>query len=242
MLGKVLQQRWRDTRSQKSVVASVREIAADLWEFARDSTPPRRRSRYGDVEYDWESHLDTTAATVTNRTRLLAALSGAPYQPTEPTLFSEMLNALALELGEFTFIDLGSGKGRTLFMAAKFGFRHIVGVELLPELHQVAERNIADFKAERSNAEQSNADVMIESVCLDAREYTFPARPIVLYLFNPLPSAALEQVIVGLRNSAKAHPRPIRVIYHNPSAENVLARSGFLKKIYSTHQYAIYSN
>jgi hypothetical protein len=57
-------------------------------------------------------------------------------------LFHEMLDALlqheSLDFRDLVFIDLGSGKGRTLLMASDYPFRRIVGVELLPALHLAA--------------------------------------------------------------------------------------------------------
>jgi SAM-dependent methyltransferase len=220
----------------KSITASITEIGSDLWEFLLESTPERKRRRYGDVEYDWEHHVDTTSATMTHRGRLVAAISGAPYQPTEPVLFREMLEGLHCDFREFTFIDLGSGKGRTLLMASEFPFRKIIGVELLAELHATAEQNIARFHS----SEQQCRD--LESTCADARDFPFPPQPTLLYLFNPLPAAALETVIGKLRRSLEDHPRPLIVLYHNPLSEDVLSRCGFLRKISGTHQYSVYSN
>ncbi|HWR15915.1 MAG TPA: class I SAM-dependent methyltransferase [Terriglobales bacterium] len=228
----VLRKRWRDTRSRQGILGSAREIGADVWEFVKESTPERRRSLFGDAEYDWEHESNTTSGGVSQRTRLLAAISGAPYQPTEPSLFHEMLGALKVDVSEYVFVDLGSGKGRTLLMAAEYPFRKIVGVELFSELDQVAKENI------RKSAHSHR----MESICADAREFQFPAEPLVLYLFNPLPAAALVEVVENLRLSLQQSPRSVRVIYHNPISENVLADAGFLRKMSATHQYAIYSN
>lgn len=231
-LWNVLRQRWRETRSHKSLVEAIREIGADVWEFVRESTPQRRRARYGDVEYDWNNQgVDTTSATVSARTRLLAAISGAPYQPTEPGIFAKMLQELRITFSSFTFVDIGSGKGRTLLMAAELGFNRVIGVELLPELHKIAQRNIG-----------TSGKRNIESVCVDAREFQFSSDPLVLYLFNPLPAAALSQLVENLRASLEQHPRDVRIVYHNPISESVLANARFLKKIHSTYQYAIYSS
>jgi SAM-dependent methyltransferase len=232
----VLRRRWRDTRSRRSLMATIREIAADCWEFLRESTPERKRLRYGDMEYDWDHAVDTTSATISHRGRLMAALSGAPYQPTEPALFREMLDSLQIEYPQFTFIDLGSGKGRTLLIASEFPFRHIIGVELLPELHAVAEQNIAKF------TEQVRGCKELKSICLDARDFEFPDGALLLYLFNPLLPAALAEVLDRLRKSLEQNPRNTIVIYHNPLSENVLAECGFLHKTSGTHQYSIYSN
>lgn len=232
----LFRRRWRETRCQKHLAATLREIGGDLWEFLRESTPERKRLRYGDVEYDWDHHVDTTSATVSHRGRLIAALSGAPYQPTDPAEFREMMQALKIDFPEYTFVDLGSGKGRTLLMASEFSFRRIVGVELVRELHETAQRNIAAF----SNPEQKCNE--IESVCCDARNFVFPAEPILVYLFNPFPSTSLKVVIDNLRQSLDSAPRQVVVLYLNPMSENLLANCEFLRKVGGTSKYSVYSN
>ena len=88
-------------------------------------------------------------------------ISSSPYQPTEPELFRKMLASLIqaspkIDFREFTFIDIGSGKGRALLMAADYPFRRILGIELLPDLHRVARREYqASTKAIRSSASPS---------------------------------------------------------------------------------------
>lgn len=205
-----------------------------MWGFVSDSTPEARRRRYGDVEYDWDHRVNTTSATVSWRDRLLGVLH-SPYQPTEPTLFREMLDALAIDFREFTFIDLGSGKGRTLLMASDYPFQRIVGVELLPELNRAACENLKNY----SNPSQKCFH--LESICADARDFEFPADPIALYLFNPLPEAGLIEVICNLEKSLRDRPRRIFVLYHNPLLEHVLSRSSMLKKIAGTHQYSVFA-
>ena len=68
----------------------------------RESTPERRRQRYGDMEYDWEHRVNTTSGTVGWRARLLG-LFHSPYQPTEPALFREMMASLPVLSEQFEF-------------------------------------------------------------------------------------------------------------------------------------------
>src|SRR5438552_13937135 len=116
---------WKDHRRHDRFFPALWRLIVMLGEFVRDSTPSRRRQRYGDVQYDWDCRVNTTSATVSWRNRL-AGMFHSPYQPTEPSLFHEMLKALKIDFREFTFIDLGSGKGRVLLMAANYPFRRIV--------------------------------------------------------------------------------------------------------------------
>lgn len=216
--------------------AATRQFVAAIWEFVRDSTPERRRQRYGDAEYDWDHRVNTTSAAVGWRNRLLGVFH-SPYQPTEPELFREMLEALRQQshsdLHDLVFIDLGSGKGRTLLMASDYPFRRIVGVELLPGLHQAAQQNLNKYRSE------SQKCFALESICADATEFAFPAEPMVLYLFNPFPESGLRRMVASLEQSLREHPRAVFVLYHNPLLEHVLSESG-LRRLHATHQYAVY--
>jgi SAM-dependent methyltransferase len=224
---------WREQASAKGAAGATSLLMQNLWSFARESTPEHRRRRYGDMDYDWENRVDTTSGTVGWRGRLLGSFL-SPYQPTDPALFREMMAALPIEFDQFTFIDLGSGKGRTLLMASEYPFRRIVGVELLPELHQVARDNLARYKTESQRCSA------LEAVCGDAAEFAFPNEPLVLYLFNPLPESGLMWVMANLESSLSAHKRSVYVLYHNPMLEQVLGASAFLTKLGGTEQYSIY--
>jgi len=195
--------------------------------------PQRERLRYGDMDYDWDYHVDTKSAAIGWRNRLLGALH-SPYQPTEPAIFREMVDSLGIEAPQYTFLDLGSGKGRTLLMASEYPFRRVLGVELLPELNQIAQGNIREFKNERRKCGR------VESICQDARVFEFPDEPLLIYLFNPFLESGLAQVIRNLELSLQKSPRPVIVLYHNPLLANVLDASAALGKTKGTHQYAVY--
>jgi len=209
-----------------------------LAEFVRDSTPERRRQRYGDADYDWEHRVNTTSAAVGWRDRLLGVFH-SPYQPTEAALFHEMIGAVSAQAGfdfqDFTFVDLGSGKGRTLLMASDYPFRRVVGVELLPALHHVAADNLSKYQSD------SQKCFALGLICADATEFDFPNEPILLFLFNPFPEAGLRRVIANLEKSWREHPRKVYLLYHNPLLENVLSESAVVKHIGGTHQYAVYA-
>ncbi|HLB92446.1 MAG TPA: hypothetical protein VJK27_08915, partial [Terriglobales bacterium] len=113
---------WRDQTQERGVASTTFLLFRNLWIFLRDSTPERRRQRYGDMEYDWEHRVNTTSGTLSWRERLLGTFH-SPYQPTDPALFQEMMSALPIQFDEFTFIDIGSGKGRTLLMASEYPFQ-----------------------------------------------------------------------------------------------------------------------
>jgi SAM-dependent methyltransferase len=230
---------WKENSAQHGFSATLRRFTSTLSEFGRESTPSRRRQRYGDIDYDWDYRVDTTSATVHWRDRLMGMFH-SPYQPTEPALFREMLVGLMqaspkMNVREFTFIDIGSGKGRVLLMAANYSFRRILGIELMPDLHRVAKENIGKYK---NDSQQCFA---IECLLGDAGECVFPLEPTVLYLFNPLPESGLARMISNLKQSLREHPRPVFILYHNPLLEFVLTRNAVFQRIAGTRQYSIFS-
>ena len=224
----------QDTFARRGFFGAVRFYAAGLFELVRDLTPARRRSRYGDIDFDFEHGVDTTWATVSLRTRIREWFSGGQYQPSDPELFRRILAALPIAVEGFTFIDLGSGKGRSLLMAASFPFRRIVGIELLDELNAAALQNIARYRSD------DQLCFAIESHSGDARRFDFPPEPIVLYLFNPFPEHVLREVLENLRSSWRVAPRAVYVIYHHLIHQAVLAEQTWLQPIHRTHQYAVY--
>jgi Histone methylation protein DOT1 len=229
---------WNDRRMEAGFLPATVSLLAALWEFARDSTPQRLRSRFGDADYDWDHRVNTTSGAVGWQDRLLGEFHSA-YQPTDPAFFSEMMDALQRQtnsnLQEFTFVDLGSGKGRVLLMASEYPFRGIIGIELLPSLNRIAEENIALY---RSETQKCSA---LHSICGDATSLSLPEGPIVLYLFNPFPEPGLKRTLANLKMRLEANPSAIYLLYHNPVLEHILGSQPFLKKIIGGDQYSLYA-
>ena len=138
------------------------------------------------------------------------------YQPARPAHIREALHAIPVQdPSAYTYIDLGSGKGRTLFVASEFSFRHIIGVEFSRTLHLQACRNIAGFR--RSNGRS------IQSVCQDAAEFPFPDHPLVLYMFNPFGVVTMRRVLDNLERSLRQAPRHAVIVLLWPRCGELVA-------------------
>jgi hypothetical protein len=145
-----------------------------------------------------------------------------------------MIGSLGIQFESFTFIDLGSGKGRALLLASDYPFRSIVGVEILPELHVIAERNFATYSSPSQKCAQ------LRSWCGDARDFVFPDQPLLIYLFNPFFEPVLTRVLDNLEGSLRSNPRPLILLYANPLSEQLVACRSFLYKVTGTIQYSVY--
>jgi SAM-dependent methyltransferase len=229
--------RWqRDSIHARGFLSSFRYLAEQFVECVKDSLPERRRSRFGDIDYDCDHAVDTTWARLPISVRLREVFSERLYQPTVEEEFAAIMqNLTTVDFETFTFIDLGSGKGRALLLAAMYPFAHIVGVEVQPELDAIARDNIARFHEAGQQCES------IESLCGDAREYCFPLTNIVLYLFNPFPDYVLREVLMNLVTSARRSPRSIFVLYNAPFEKQEFERIPELQQYYETSQYQLYT-
>ena len=133
-------------------------------------------------------------------------------------------------------MDLGSGKGRMLFLAAEYPFRKIRGLEFALQLHQQAERNISRFR----HARQRCTD--LESINLDAADYLFPDGNLVLYLFDPFGPEVLTKVLTNLGESMARQPRHVIVIMMNPEFAVIAAATPFLRLYCQTRRFQIYQS
>ncbi len=228
--------RWqRDSIRARGLIASAKYLAEQFVECVKDSLPERRRSRFGDIDYDCDHAVDTTWARLPISVRLREIFSERLYQPTVEEEFAAIMQHLAtVDLQTYTFIDLGSGKGRALLLAAMYPFAQIVGVEVQPELDAIARQNIERF---HEAGQQCHS---IGLLCADAREYEFPLTDIVLYLFNPFPDYVLREVLANLVASARSCPRSIVVLYNAPFEKQEFAQIPELQQFYETSQFQLY--
>jgi SAM-dependent methyltransferase len=228
--------RWqRDSMRSRGFIGSFKYLAEQFVECVKDSLPERRRSRFGDIDYDCDHAVDTTWARLPISVRLREVFSERLYQPTVEEEFAAIMQHLTtVDFETFTFIDLGSGKGRALLLAAMYPFAHIVGVEVQPELNAIARSNVERFE------EPGQQCRSIDSLCSDAREYSFPLTNIVLYLFNPFPDYVLREVLANLVASARCSPRSIIVLYNAPFEKQEFERIPELQHYFETSQYQLY--
>ena len=249
---------WRESVRYFGLWRSLKELADACWNALLELLPSRRKARFGDLDYDWEHSVDTTRSNVGAGTQFLTGVMARPYFATEPWLFQQIMEALALSvqqsalsiqpspstegtrgcagLKNFTFIDLGSGKGRVLLMASEYPLRKIIGVEFMPELHRTAQENIAKHASEPQQCRQ------VRSMSMDARDFEFPDGPLIVYLFNPFSKATFVAVLENLRQSIEQAPRPVYVAYRFTEHEKILAEAGWLEKTAGTEQWALYRN
>jgi SAM-dependent methyltransferase len=149
------------------------------------------------------------------------------YYGMAPSRFQQVVefwiaNQTHAALEDYSFVDLGCGKGRAVMMASGFNFREVVGVELHAALAEIAERNVAVWRA------AGRAVCPMRIVCGDATEFLFPDGACLLYLFNPFAAPVMKQLIERIEADFRGRPGMLDLIYFNPEAGQLLeAHGGF---------------
>ncbi|HWW98791.1 MAG TPA: class I SAM-dependent methyltransferase [Edaphobacter sp.] len=138
------------------------------------------------------------------------------------------------DYSQYTFIDMGSGKGRVLFVAAEYPFRKVMGVEFSKDLHEEAVANLKQYKYSGRRC----AD--IEPVLADAREFEFPEDNLVIYLFNPFGEEVTGRMLENLERSLEKHPRHVIVVMLWPEHSDVVERMAMMRVYRKTRRHHIY--
>ena len=133
---------------------------------------------------------------------------GHLYQPSSSIIFEKAMNKLPFNFSEKVFLDIGSGKGRALILAAEAGFKKVIGIEYANELNDIAYTNIETVKGRFPKTE-----FLIEEC--DALTYTIPEEVDVIYLFNPFDEHATLELTKQLK-PVFSRSKPIYLVYVNP--------------------------
>lgn len=199
--------------------------------------------------YDKKHGIDTHGLLNTDQQEFKGENKGNAvyYYASNINIFNSILSyfkRLKVRFEDFTFIDLGCGKGRTLFMASVCPFREIVGVEASIETTAVARENIIKFKSRSQRCKS------ISVINDDIFNYSYPKGNLIVYMSNPfIPNSQLyENLLVILEKLSAEGNRKIYVVYYCPEAMKVFENFTFLKKvhhyvsIFDSHDWVLYEN
>lgn len=139
------------------------------------------------------------------------------YYATAPSVFrglisrwEDMLARIQLRVSDYSFMDVGCGKGRVLLLASELPFRSIMGVELHDALCAAARRNVKRW------TRRPRACSRISVVCADVLDMTLPDEPVALFLFNSFGADLMRPFLEKLIAAAKRRTAPIDLLYVHP--------------------------
>jgi hypothetical protein len=217
-------------------VAPVAKLAVAAWE----RTPGRRRLserlRREAEEFDRVHNVDTAGLIDIRRTEVVGENRehGFHYLGTDPSQFRDVIGSLPISHDRYVFVDYGSGKGKALLLASEWPFKAVRGVEFVPELHRIAEANLAGCR----DLERRCGDA--RSLCMDATEFELPTEPAVLFFFNPFSERILSRILERVGRSLAETPRDLWIYYEYQYAHRPLDRAHFLELAFTKGSGRVY--
>jgi predicted RNA methylase len=162
----------------------------------------------------------------------------APYFPTRGRAFVKALSALHVPK-DGTLVDLGSGKGKILLLAAQHGYRRVRGIEFSQELVQIADENVARMRGKLGDAE-------VRSICADVTTYEFTPDENIFFMFAPFGPAVMRQTMKNLQASLDRSPRRIWIIYTLPNLLDLVTDHVAVTRtatfVYGGHEFVLLTN
>lgn len=193
--------------------------------FTKVIKPPyvRMRTAAANAVFDKRYGIDTDGSLTAADLRLLDPDSRG-YAPAYLSTLPRILPHRQVDCDD-VFVDIGSGKGRVVLQAAlRYPFRRVYGVELAPELHEIALRNLEAIR-DRLRCRD------VRLVCGDALQFPIPDDASVFFFANPFVGELFGKVVDRLVESLEANPRRMRIVYVNPHEETTLLRTGRFRQV-----------
>lgn len=151
------------------------------------------------------------------------------YMPSNYILLEKVFSEINKYPHNHTFLDMGCGKGRSLFVAAHFGFKKITGVEFVPDYCRQLQKQITEKATQFPNAS-------FTITCIDAAQCIIPDDVQVLFFYNPFNEKVMRPVVQQITDSLFRVTRPLYVIYLNPLFKQLFLQAGFTE-IYYTKRF-----
>ena len=140
------------------------------------------------------------------------------YEPLPYYAVFKIMDRLRLGPAD-VLVDIGSGLGRAVCVAASYPIREAQGVEIEADLHANAEANATCSRRRRAP---------IRLQCASATEFNYDDAT-VLWVFNPFGAATMRLVLERLKNSLDRRPRALRMAYINATCAHLFVSQPWLQ-------------
>jgi SAM-dependent methyltransferase len=132
-------------------------------------------------------------------------------------------------IDQYTFLDVGAGKGRAMLAASLHPFRQVTGIELNPGMAAIARANIEVFESDPDTSPLAPIS-LIEG---DALEAPLPSTPTLAFLFHPFEAPVLRRFLARVEHHFAQRPGSFDLLYVNAEHANVLERNPAFRRLFN---------
>jgi SAM-dependent methyltransferase len=155
--------------------------------------------------YDWRLGIETAKNVYFSE----LGYTNPSYIWYEPSLYRsihKILRIIKAAKEDDVLLDYGCGKGRVLVVAAQYPFQKVIGVELNPELSNIARDNI-----QKARVKLRCKDIQV--ITADATSYLVPPEVNFFFFFYPFTGEIMSRVIDNIHTSLISNPRDITILF-----------------------------
>jgi hypothetical protein len=133
----------------------------------------------------------------------------------------------------YSFIDIGAGKGRAMLVASELPFRQVIGIELNPTMATIAQQNLERWN--QSHAADTTAPRLapIHLLEQDALTFDFPTTPTLVFLFHPFEAPVLKQLLRRIETHFARRPGTLDILYVNAECRTVLDKHPAFTRLFN---------
>lgn len=123
---------------------------------------------------------------------------------------------------EYTFVDIGAGKGRAMLVASQLPFREVIGIELNPVMAAIARQNLNHWNASHAGDSTASLPAPARLIEQDALTFDFPRTPTLAFLFHPFEAPVLKRLLRRIETQFAKRPGMLDLLYVNAECRAVL--------------------
>lgn len=125
---------------------------------------------------------------------------------------------------DYTFLDMGAGKGRAVLLASELPFRQVIGVELNPSIAAIAETNAVLWRSAHVSDPTAPAIAPVHIFEEDALNFPLPPTPTLMFLFHPFEDPVLKALLRRIESAFADRRGDLDILYVNAEHGAILNR------------------
>jgi hypothetical protein len=133
----------------------------------------------------------------------------------------------------YTFIDIGAGKGRAMLVASELPFRQIIGIELNPAMAAIASQNIGHWQQSHTADTTAPRLAPLQLLEQDALTFDFPSTPTLVFLFHPFEAPVLKQLLRRIETQFAKRSGTLDILYVNAECRTVLDKHPAFTRLFN---------
>lgn len=176
-------------------------------------------------KWDKRHGVDTGGRVAINASRVAVvgnhAQSGYDIVSTPPNVFAYLTRYFPDHPNNYSYMDIGCGKGRTVLLASELGFKTCIGIDFASFACEIARKNLTSYKS----AVAKRSPCAIFNEC--ATKCAFPDGNLLLFFNNPFGADLWPEVTRRIAEAAN-QDRAVTIVLLGSFPDTIRAAADLL--------------